>query len=298
MDAISDVMTNIITASRTANAENSGDYIGDDGLLHCIVCDEPKQAKITLFGDEITVGVACKCRIEAEKQKEAERKERERAEYISRLRLECFPKYSKYTEMTFKDSGTTPELLKAKAYCDKFTEFKDKGKGLLLYGECGTGKTHIAACIANDLINRGYPVKFTTMAKIVNRLQASFDGREQFFDELRQVPMLIIDDFRAERSTEFMHETTYEVINGRTEAGLPLIVTTNLTNADFKDKHDVQTERIISRLLGMTIPIEVKGTDRRRERVRNDYAADKTLLEPSYDIEEVEAKALDKYRGL
>lgn len=279
MDGIAEVLAETIIAAKRNNPIYDTDYTGDDGLIYCGNCNTPKQCRINLFGEEMTVSALCQCQAEADRLKKQQLKEQQHRERIARMRLDCFPKYSRYDEMTFAGSDMTEELQKAKKYCDKFSEFKDKGKGLLLYGPCGTGKTHIAACIANELIDQGVPVLFTTMAKIVNRLQSSFDGRRELFDELRQVPLLIIDDFRAERSTEFMQETTYEVINGRTESGLPLMVTTNLTNADFKQAHDIQTERIISRILDITIPLEIKGADKRRERVKSEYAEDKLMLD-------------------
>ena len=247
-------------------------------LWHCGKCHTPKQAEVFFMGQRLTPFCMCSCKA-AEVQREKERQaEQERLQAIERIREAAFPAYSDYGQMTFDISEDSKLVQAAKNYVDKFDEFQRRGKGLLFYGSCGTGKTHLAACIANSLIDKGIRVKFTTMPKIVNQLQSSFEGRDRLFDELRSVPLLIIDDFKAERSSEFMQETVFEVINGRAEACLPLIVTTNLTNAELKGHHDRATDRILSRVLGITVPIEVEGADRRRERIKEDYAADTEMF--------------------
>ena len=120
---------------------------------------------------------------------------------------------------------------------------------------------------------------FTNLPRIVNRLQASFEGRNELFDELNRIPLLILDDLRAERKTEFMSETLFNVIDGRYNSGLPLIVTTNLTAKELKQTSgDLSLDRVISRLLEMCHPVEVTGQDRRREILKSTYADTAALL--------------------
>lgn len=261
-----------------ANPITSDDYI-KDGLIYCGKCHTPKQCKEKLFGNDAILPIICECQ-KAEFERRLEREAQIRLEErIKQLRNECFPKGSMYHQDTFDKADTENGLVKATMmYCDRFKEFEISGKGLMLYGGCGTGKTFLAACVANRLIDRGIQVKFTTLSKIAAQLQSCYEGRSEIYDELRTIPLLIIDDFKAERQTEFMQEITFEVINGRSEARRPLIVTTNLTNEDIKAPKDITSERIISRLIEMTVPLEVTGDDKRAVKARAEYAYNKSML--------------------
>ena len=73
----------------------------------------------------------------------------------------------------------------------------------------------------------------------------------------------MIDDFAMERSTEYVNEIVYNVIDSRYRSGKPLIVTTNLSKKDLDNPPDIDNERIYSRIKEMCFPVEVKGTDRR-----------------------------------
>lgn len=280
MDGISEKMTEYFTAAARLNARQDGDYIGEDGLLYCGKCKTSKQVKGRFMGEDIIYPCMCDCKAEEEREKERQARARQRERYIDELRHNAFPRYSEYSLMTFDnaDNSNEKQMNAARRYCEQFKEFEREGKGLLLYGNCGTGKSYIAACIANRLIDNGIQVMFTTLSKISNRLQRTYDGKGEIYDELRHVPLLILDDFRSERSTEFMQEVAFEVVNGRIEANRPLIVTTNLTAAEIKGNKDRAEQRIMSRLLQITIPIEFEGEDKRIEAGKRDYAADKARL--------------------
>ena len=163
-------------------------------------------------------------------------------------------------------------------YFDNFGKMYEDGKGLLLFGKTGTGKSFAAACIANALIDKGHPVLMTNFTNIRNAVQGLFDGRQEYFDSFNRFPLLILDDLAAESKTEYMQEIVYDVINTRYLAGLPLIVTTNLTAEELKHPADVTNQRTFSRLFEMCIPIEVTGTDRRRDRLKEAHAEYKDIL--------------------
>lgn len=272
---VTTTLSSIIQNAYIVNKPTENDYVAVDGLVYCGKCKEPKQCREMVFGELTVLPIPCKCVKEAYAKEEQRIYQMQLEAKVSGMRVTAFGANSKYITSRFDTSDGSNESVMnaAKMYCEKFDEFKRDGKGLMLYGECGTGKSFIAACIANQLIDKGISVIFTTMSKIVNKLQSTFDKRE-IYDVLREVPLLIIDDFRAERSTEFMNEVTFEVINGRAETRMPLIVTTNLTAEDIKGEHGISQERVISRLLGMCIPIEVKGSDKRREMVKQSYSSD------------------------
>lgn len=265
-------------AAESIKAEQ-GDYIGDDGLLYCAKCNTPKQARVTIFGEERTPPCLCKCAAEKLEREEEARKRAEFEKHVQQLRKTGFPE-SDMQRWTFaNDDGANGKIMTiAKNYVENFGRMKEDGKGLLLFGDVGTGKTYAAACIANALIDKGYPVLMTNFARIANTVQGLFEGKQQYYDSLNKFPLLIIDDLSAERKTEYMQEIVFNVIDARYRAGLPLIVTTNLTGEELKNPADVTNQRTFSRLFEMCIPLQVEGADRRRERLKNAHKEYKDIL--------------------
>ena len=86
--------------------------------------------------------------------------------------------------------------------------------GYLFWGGVGTGKSYLAACIANALMEQEVPVCMTNFATILNDLAASFEGRNEYISHLCSYPLLILDDFGMERGTEMC-------IRDRPPAGRP-----------------------------------------------------------------------------
>lgn len=252
--------------------QNEGDYIVD-GLLYCGKCNTPKQARVELFGRIRTPMCLCKCEAAKRDAEEAERKRIEREREIAKLRKMGFPE-SDMDAWTFAaDDGANPKVTKiAMNYVDHFAEMRKRGKGLLFYGTTGTGKTFISACIANALIDRGYPCLVTNFARLVNTISGMYDGKQDYIDGLNRFDLLVIDDLASERDTEYMNEIVQNIIDARYRAGLPTIITTNLTSEEIKNPADIRKARTFSRLLEMTIPIEVSGTDRRRAKLKNDFS--------------------------
>ena len=201
-------------------------------------------------------------------------------QHIQRLRNLGFPD-AEMKNWTFdKDDHKNEQISKiAHNYVDNFDEMKKRGKGLLLFGEVGTGKTFISACIANALIDQGRACLVTNFARIVNIIQSTFDGKQDYIDSLNDFDLLVVDDLESERQTEYMGENVQNIIDSRYRAGLPLIITTNLTSDELKHAKEIRKQRIYSRLFEMCVPIEVKGKDRRRQKLKHDFDDLNKLLE-------------------
>lgn len=256
-----------------------GDYYGEDGLLYCGTCKTKKQTRINILGMERTPFCLCRCEVEKREREEAERKRLEFERRVKELRRTGFPE-SDMQEWTFaNDDGENSKIMNvAKNYVDNFSKMREDGKGLLLFGSVGTGKTYAAACIANALIDNGYPVLMTNFARIRNTVQGLFDGRQEYFDSLNRFPLLILDDLSAESKSEYMQEIVYSVIDARYRANLPLIITTNLTADELKHPADITNQRTFSRLFEMCIPIEITGDDRRRKKLKDDFNEYRDIL--------------------
>lgn len=299
-------------ATESIKAEQ-GDYFNDEGLLVCGKCNTPKECRNELFGKMRTHRCLCKCgaeRNEREMNKIRANtmnlnydrfksevlptdfellawidardykvsadlvKERERL-----LKKICFPDADMSRWNFGNDDGANEKLSNVmRNYTYNFDEMREKGKGLLLFGKVGRGKSFLAACVGNALIERGIPVLMTDFARIERESNRDFGERQNYFDALNNFPLLIIDDLGTERDTAYMNEVVYTVIDSRSKAGLPLIVTTNLTAEELKSPANLANKRVFSRLLEMCIPIEVEGEDRRREKLREDFAEYRGLL--------------------
>lgn len=260
--------------ARAADAikAEQGDYYGDDGLLYCGKCDTRKQTRVVILGRERTPYCLCKCEVEKRDREEAERQRIKYAERLKEMRRVGFPDDEMQNWTFDKDDGANEHITSvARKYVENFDTMRESGKGLLLYGTVGTGKTFAAACIANALIDKGFPCLVTNFARLINTISGMYDGKQEYIDGLNRFALLVIDDLATEADTEYRNEIVFNIIDSRYRAGLPFIVTTNLTAQELKQSADIRKQRIYSRLFERCIPLEVKGVDRRRERLKDDY---------------------------
>lgn len=126
--------------------------------------------------------------------------------------------------------------------------FAKKPKGWLIFmGSYGSGKTHLAAAIANYRAGLGAPPLFIMVPDLLDHLRATFSPKSEVsydhrFDEIRTSPLLILDDLGTQSMTPWVREKLYQLFNYRYNASLPTVITT----ADSLSEVD---ERIRSRLL-------------------------------------------------
>ena len=148
-----------------------------------------------------------------------------------------------------------------KYYLDHFDQMKAEGKGLYLYsGTKGSGKTRMAASIANELMrNHDTSVRFSTSITILDEIKNSWNAKEyterQLLDSLFTVPVLIIDDFGAERATEWAGDRFYQIINERYINNRVTIFTSNMSLNSLK-YDDRITNRIKERNFCVDFPEE------------------------------------------
>ena len=252
---------------KAPKAENT--YMGEDGLLYCSKCNQKTETiiKHPFTGEQRKVPCRCGCRTEMD-----DFNDRQKREENERKKRICFAESNMINWTFANDDGKNEKISNAmKRYVDNFKDFKKEGKGLLLYGTVGTGKTYFAACIANALIDEGYSVLMTNFARLTNSIQGTFDGKNEFIDSLQRYTLLIIDDLGAERKSDFTQEQVFQIIDARYRSGLPMVITSNLTAEEIKKPQEVGYSRIYDRILERCFPVAVTGESRRRQEVKETY---------------------------
>lgn len=129
---------------------------------------------------------------------------------------------------------------------------------LLLSGSVGSGKTHLAAAIANVRLDAGDPVLFLVVPDLLDHLRATFSADsevtyDELFEQVRNAPLLILDDLGTQSSTPWAQEKLFQLLNHRYNAQLPTVITTNQRIDDFD-------ARLRSRLLDMQLVINLQIT--------------------------------------
>lgn len=275
-----DIIDTIGARAARQYSEAEGDYRNTDGLLMCGKCHTPKECVLSKSdGTTRTVRCACECSVAQNKREDEEKRKRDRMQYLDSMRRTGFPD-AEMREWTFAKSDHTDQKNEniARRYVANFNAMRSQGTGLLLCGSVGTGKSFLAAAIANELISQGTPCLMTNFSRIISRISEKFGGDQKYLDNLNRFDLLIIDDLGAERDTEYMWEKVMDVIDARYRAGLPLIVTTNLNPKDLYDPSDIRRQRVFSRLKEMCIFLEVNGADRRSKKMQDKLTAAKSLL--------------------
>lgn len=259
---------------------SESEYLGDDGLIHCGRCHGRRQLVVTVDGMIYYPRALCPCQRAALEAREREQKALEQRDRIQRNRSLGLqePMLRGYTFRL--DKGYDPELMeKMHRYVANWEQMYQRGMGLLLWGDVGTGKSYAAGCIANALLDQGVSVMMTNFSRILNALSSlQWGDRNRYIEDLNQYSLLIIDDLGIERSTEYVLEQVYSVIDSRYRSGKPLIVTTNLTLQQMREPQDVAHARIYDRVLERCVPIWVRGDNIRRENAGENMKIAKELL--------------------
>ena len=246
-------------------------FKGADGRYYCMKCKEPVEE----FYPKGSVKEnkkhhrQCACERKYYEQDMRYHKEKEQCERILRNKSICFSEtvMQNWTFENAKNDNGLP-VEKAMQYVANWTKMKQMHMGYMFWGSVGTGKSFLAGCIANALLDQGVTVKMTNFNTILNDLFA-LQEKEEYIQALSKYELLIIDDFGMERNTEYALENVFSVIDRRYCSGRPLIVTTNLSLANMKQEPDLLKQRIYDRVLQMCVPVKVDG-ERRRKKMASD----------------------------
>ncbi|MBV9228599.1 MAG: ATP-binding protein [Chloroflexi bacterium] len=186
--------------------------------------------------------IACEC-------KEAEKREKRRQQLRDMSNLHAF------RENTFRTfNPRVPGVQEAYQAAIEYAENPDGW--LVLIGPNGTGKTHLAAAIANQCLEDGAVVLFAVVPDLLDHLRAAFaptatEVYDQLFSKMREAEVLILDDLGSQQSSPWANEKLFQLLNYRYNSRMPTVVTANAKGMQGVD------ERIRSRLSDNSLVIRV-----------------------------------------
>jgi DNA replication protein DnaC len=154
-----------------------------------------------------------------------------------------------------------------RSYTEDIDANLDSGRGLWLMGDTGTGKTTLAMLISKQVLAGGRAVAIYSLPKLLARIRRTYDaepGGESYlalFEQLTSVDLLHIDDLGAEKSSDWVLEQLYALINERYEAQRSILVTTNLDQEALEEQIGPRTVSRLVEICGDPLPLF--GEDKR-----------------------------------
>ncbi len=209
-----------------------------------------------LIDEESNTAYDCRCR----PQLVAQRKARSLSAVIPR----------RYRDVAFERAPVTdiePRVVvtETRRFVDHIDARLDEGRGLWFVGPAGTGKTTLAMVVARAALKAGRSVAIYSLPRLLNEIRDTHRAERShvdLLDRLTAVDLLHIDDVGAERTTDWVLEELYSIVNARYEDQRSMVITTNLDH----DQLSAQiSERTVSRLTEMCLQLPLHGHDRRME---------------------------------
>lgn len=164
---------------------------------------------------------------------------------------------------------TREALKKVRAFIEGLDSNLESGQGIWLFGDTGTGKTTLAMLVSKEALAKGHSVAIYSLPKLLARIRRTYDGEpggdsySAFFKRLTSVDLLHIDDFGAEKRSDWVLEQLYALVNERYEDERSVMLTTNLTVDKLEDQIG---RRTVSRLTETCEQVPLFGADRRLEK--------------------------------
>lgn len=242
MNHLSDGLTNVIRRIHEVAAV-TGPRPVEEKKEVCSHCKGAGFLRRDLPPNDPNFGRAVVCRCTTDKLKT---RRQERLVKLSNLGM-----LSRFTFDTFSLDDKTmnaQQVQNRQKALDICRQYAEKPEGwLVLKGGYGGGKTHLAAGIANERISKGELTLFVVVPDLLDYLRATYGpnsqvGYDQRFNQVRNMPLLILDNFGTQASTPWAQEKLFQIINYRYNGQLPTVITTNVP----LDEIDL---RIRSRLL-------------------------------------------------
>ncbi|MGZ4271178.1 MAG: ATP-binding protein [Solirubrobacteraceae bacterium] len=206
--------------------------------------------------EDTRIATPCRCR--------PQRVERRRAKQLSAV----IPR--RYKGVSFDRAPVTdlpePQVRVVRRFIGALGENLAEGHGLWLHGTVGTGKTTLAMLVSKAALDAGHTVAIYSLPRLLAEIRSTFEdggpgSYTSFMDRLTEVDLLHVDDVGAEKTSDWVLEQLYAIVNARYEEQRSVVITTNLEVPELTDQI---TARTVSRLEEMCTLVPLYGEDARR----------------------------------
>ena len=279
-----EIISQIVNQHSTMTNSPNDTYIGEDGLLYCAKCHTLRVTKEKVRGFNAHMPVWCKCMKEAEQKQKEEEEYKLKMQKLNRLRSASLLG-ERYKDATFTntDTSTSGDFLKAYVRCKKYCEIADEvlenGYGIYLYGNSGTGKTHLTACICNELISQYRQCLFTNFLEISKLIRSTWGksntDAETVIKRICEIDYLFIDDLGTEilqknGEDNWLQEQVFDIINKRYNNRKPTIFSSNHSLNELVQERGMMP-KTVDRIMEMsTAIIKISGESYRAKNRRKD----------------------------
>ena len=176
-----------------------------------------------------------------------------------------FENYNPITEIQKRIVSKIQELFKAE---------KEQKLNILITGPVGTGKTHLAVSILKKIFRNGshsgVRFRYVTGTELLHQIRSTYSqnsgkSTEETIERFSKIPYLLIDDFGAEKISDWAREIFYLIIDNRYGDERPTVITSNLNAKELAKKID---DRLMSRILHSCMVLTMDGDDYRLKKVK------------------------------
>ena len=270
-----------------AEMDETTEYVGEDGYIYCRKCHTPRVAIIPYGDDRLVVNCACECVLEKRKIREQQEAEQKQRELMARRRVKSLlvGQYERakfdLTDLTGADKSFIEAYQRLQKYAEIHSVARSNGYGVYLWGKCGVGKTHLSACLANRLLEKGCNVLFTNMLEVSRKIRETFGNRygndkgSKIIKELTSVDFLFLDDFGTEQYTKggeenWLQDEIYSVLNSRLTERKPTIFTSNYSIEELNTQRGLSIKNT-NRVVGLSTAImNIQGMNYRFKNRKED----------------------------